>query len=106
MEKNVYKSRMSILIEKGLQRWPHLRMYLAPLLGPHGAVVQWLVWWYAKNCQRVLDLGARRSPYTHGLPGMVVGLDLPAADESTLGFSLQSLVRFDKARRFPIFGRG
>lgn len=45
MEKNVYKSRMSMLIEKALQRWPHLRMYLAPLLGPHGAVVQWLVWW-------------------------------------------------------------
>jgi len=83
-----------------------IRWLLAPLLGPHGAVVQYLVSGYARSCKHVLDLGARRSPYTHGLSGMVVGLDLPAAHEEKLGFTPQSLTRYDQSRRFPVFGRG
>lgn len=97
---------MSAINEKYLKIFQTIRLFLAPLLGPHGAVVQYLVSGYARTSKRVLDLGARRSPYTHGLPGMVVGLDLPAAQEEKLGFTPQSLSRYDQARRFPVFGRG
>lgn len=37
---------------------------------------------------------------------MVVGLDLPAANEAKLGFNPQSLTHYDQGRRFPVFGRG
>jgi SAM-dependent methyltransferase len=87
-------------------KWQSLRWLLAPFLGPHGAVVQYLARSYAKNCEKVLDLGARRSPYTHGLRGVVVGLDKPASIEAKLGFNPQSLTHFDRAQRFPVFGRG
>lgn len=94
------------MLEHGYWRFQDLRWLLAPLLGPHGAVVQYLARRYAGNYETVLDLGARRSPYTHGFRGVVVGLDLPAANEAKLGFNPQSLIRYDQARRFPVFGRG
>jgi hypothetical protein len=87
--------------QKYLKIFKTLRWLLAPFLGPHGAVVQYLARSYGKNCGKVLDLGSRRSPYTHGLPGVVVGLDLPAANEAKLGFSPLSLTHYSKARRFP-----
>jgi SAM-dependent methyltransferase len=40
------------------------------------------------------------------LQGLVVGLDLPAADEEKLGFNPQALICYDQARRFPVFGKG
>ena len=93
---------MSESINKNyLKLFQTIRWLLAPFLGPHGAVVQYLARSYAKNCEKVLDLGARRSPYTHGLRGVVVGLDLPAANEAKLGFNPQSLTRYDQAGVFP-----
>lgn len=94
------------LNHKYQMKFQAIRWLLAPLLGPHGAVVQYLARGYARNCEKVLDLGARKSPYTHGLPGMVVGLDLPAAQEDKLGFNPQALTRYDQGGRFPVFGRG
>jgi SAM-dependent methyltransferase len=94
------------LIGKYFYRWRNLRTLMAPFLGPHGAVVQYLTRIYSRHCEKVLDLGARRSPYTYGLPGVVVGLDLPSAQEEKLGFNQQALISYDQERRFPVFGRG
>lgn len=83
------------------------RWLLAPtILGQHPAVVEYLVHRYGGNSERVLDLGARRSPYTSNLPGLVVGLDLPAEEDARLGFSTKSLTRFTRGRHVAVFGRG
>lgn len=61
---------MSSSINQGyLKALQKMRLLLAPLLGPHGAVVQYLTRVYARGCEKVLDLGVRRSPYTHRLAG-------------------------------------
>lgn len=87
-----------------LQRY---RWLAAPVLfGQHAAVVELLVRHYAHQGRRVLDLGARRSPYTSSLRGMVVGLDLPAEDKAKLGFTRQSLDLFTSDHRVPVFGQG
>ncbi|MGV3719547.1 MAG: methyltransferase domain-containing protein [Actinomycetota bacterium] len=83
------------------------RWLMAPfILGQHPAVVEYLVRRYGGKSERVLDLGARRSPYTSSLPGLVVGLDLPAEDDARLGFSASSLNRFSRGRHVAVFGRG
>lgn len=83
------------------------RWLMAPLVfGQHPAVVEYLVRRFAGKSERVLDLGARRSPYTSGLPGLVVGLDLPAEEDARLGFSSKSLNRFARGRHVAVFGRG
>jgi len=83
------------------------RWLLAPVvLGQHPAVVEYLVHRYGGDSERVLDLGARRSPYTSNLRGLVVGLDLPAEDDARLGFSAESLDRFTRGRHMAVFGRG
>lgn len=79
----------------------------APLVfGQHPAVVEYLVRKYASSKDHVLDLGARRSPYTSSIKGTVVGLDLPAEDEARLGFSPQSLQLFSRGKHVAVFGRG
>lgn len=83
------------------------RWLMAPLVfGQHSAVVEFLVRRFAGKSERVLDLGARRSPYTSALPGLVVGLDLPAEEDARLGFSAKSLNRFARGRHVAVFGRG
>lgn len=57
------------------------RWLSAPLVfGQHAAIVEFLVLYYCRHSNQILDLGARRSPYTKGLHGLVVGVDLPSAD--------------------------
>lgn len=79
----------------------------APLVfGQHPAVVEYLVRKYASQKEHVLDLGARRSPYTSSIRGTVVGLDLPAEEDARLGFSPQSLQLFSRGKHVAVFGRG
>ena len=83
------------------------RWLAAPVLfGQHAAVVEFLVRFYCGSSKKVLDLGARRSPYTRSLPGLVVGLDLPAEADAKLGFNPASLRQFGQGRQAAVFGSG
>lgn len=94
------------------ERWYYralcrFRGLAAPLVfGQHHAVVEYLVRRYARDKEHVLDVGARRSPYTGSIRGTVVGLDLPAEDDARLGFSPQSLEQFSAGKRVAVYGRG
>lgn len=84
-----------------------VRWLAAPLVyGQHAAVVEYMVRRFCRGTSQVLDLGARRSPYTGSLNGMVVGLDLPVSEENWLGFNSRSLAQFSGPRHVPVFGRG
>lgn len=87
------------------QAW--LRRLIAPILfGQHATIVDFLVRYYCRDRKKVLDLGARRSPYTASLQGLVVGIDLPSEFNATLGFSLPSLGQFIQEHRLAVFGNG
>lgn len=87
------------------EKLARFRWLLAPLLfGQHASVVEFLVRHYGRRKKYILDIGARRSPYTRSLPGVVIGLDLPAEDESNLGFTKENLKQLRMRRFFPVIG--
>lgn len=95
------------MLEGVYDRFKGLRWLISPLFfGPHDALVEFLARYYGRQAGKVLDLGARRSPYTQSLQGLVVGADLPAESQATLGFSSTSLNKFASERHVPIFARG
>jgi ubiquinone/menaquinone biosynthesis C-methylase UbiE len=73
--------------------------------GQHSALVQYLVNRYAGRARRVLDLGARRSPYTVSLKGLVFAIDLPPRSDADLGLKvdMQSTRRHNLV---PVYGSG
>ncbi len=84
-----------------------MRWLVAPLVyGQHATVVEYMVRRFCRGSRKVLDLGARRSPYTGSLRGTVVGLDLPVSEENWLGFNSKSLAQFSGPQHVPVFGRG
>lgn len=98
-----WPERLEHLYYRGLRRF---RGVAAPLIfGQHPAVVEYLVRKYASREEHVLDVGARRSPYTGSIRGTVVGLDLPAEEDARLGFSPQSLGQFARAGHVAVYGR-
>ena len=99
---------MNGLIEKLYYKLQGLRWIITPFIfGQHAAVVEFLVRRYGRHSLKILDLGARRSPYTRSLRrSLIIGLDLPAQDEAILGFSRSSLEKFARDNHLPVFGSG
>lgn len=95
------------LYHKLVQKIQNARWLTAPLFfGQHPAVVEFLVRNYSRHSKKILDIGARRSPYTRSLQGLVVGIDLPSQDDSKLGFNYSSLQQFSNGHHFALFGSG
>jgi ubiquinone/menaquinone biosynthesis C-methylase UbiE len=69
-------------------------------------MVEFLVRYACRHSRKVLDLGARRSPYTRSLPGLVVGVDLPSADDAKLGFNVHNLNQFINGQKLAVLGSG
>ena len=82
-----------------------LRWLINPFFfGQHATFVELLVRYYGRQMNKVLDVGARRSPYTRSINGLVIGLDLPADSESKLGFTPDNLKKLKERNFYPIIG--